>query len=1079
MRLSFLLLSLLSSLAVLCGGLRAGEVAVKEPDKAEAATPRKPERSRWSWNAAQADLTESGDLKWKPAPFKFEPSANVKYIDFDGGKDDNAGTKNAPWKRHPWDPAASGNAKAAKGAATYVFKRGVIYRGTLNATETGSADQPIKLTSDPAWGQGEAKIYGSERVSGWKQGATNKSIPESEKVWYADVDFLPRNVWEVKGEQAERIALARTPNWKVSDTEDVMSEWFKWEQPEWWTKKWHIDTPKGKRHLGVDKVNLTKGEDYYKDAIVRTEYAIVMGTPYPVKVEAYNAEHKGIVFEGLWFGDSAQINTGNRYYLEDKPHYLDAPGEFWFERNGNENGGRLFLRLTGDADPNKATIEAARHAALIQDKCAATMPDRTDILGAKANDLDVTGLNNVVISGLTFGFTNTHWDLHFPAWMHKDVRNAAIRLMGSNDNIRIANCKFEHTAKAVRISGLNDKVRTDRVLVSDNEIRFTDHGAIEIGGKGELGDAKALRNSLYMVGMRPHRQDHGHALDVNFPVTMEIAGNMLDRCYGAGLFLFGGKQSGATHDCPLARNLVYHNRATNTLLACNDWGGIETWQGGPFYVYNNISGNANGYWNWGYRPDKPGSARLGFAYYLDGAFKNYHFNNVAWGISSDLKSKHCSHAAFYEATPTIENAKFNNTIYKFAVASNWSPAGGRHTFLGNLMMDVSHHVFTHGQLKEDKGTPAPSNYPHATMAYGSNVFYKLGQHFGFFESNGRQHDSAADFQKALEAYKPLRGDTGVIVDASPVVDAEKHDFRVKAGSPAIDKGVKYFVPWSLSGTVGEWNFHRNNADPSVALDSHWYLAAYYVERDHYHRVPVFNLKGGNISAENYTTGALEDWTSGAVKLNGKDQFFSLSTAEMGKPYTYEHQKKQITVKDGEIKSPNLDATNFSIEAYLRTEPGHNGSTIVSKMSDSGYQLSINKAGGVTLTVRAGAAAGAVASGAKINDGKWHHVLAEVDRAKRIGAIYIDGKKSVEATIALEPAATLANDADLLVGKGAAGGFFAGELDFLRIARGTLADSRTSIEELYDWQFDGPFLRDFLAQEANGKTRDAGAFELKP
>ena len=36
-----------------------------------------------------------------------------------------------------------------------------------------------------------------------------------------------------------------------------------------------------------------------------------------------------------------------------------------------------------------------------------------------------------------------------------------------------------------------------------------------------------------------------------------------------------------------------------------------------------------GCWNWA--ANKPGNARLGFAYYLDGGFKNYHFNNIAWG----------------------------------------------------------------------------------------------------------------------------------------------------------------------------------------------------------------------------------------------------------------------------------------------------------------------------------------------------------------------------------------------------------------------------------------------------------------
>ena len=70
----------------------------------------------------------------------------------------------------------------------------------------------------------------------------------------------------------------------------------------------------------------------------------------------------------------------------------------------------------------------------------------------------------------------------------------------------------------------------------------------------------------------------------------------------------------------------------------------------------------------------------------------------------------------------------------------------------------------------------------------------------------------------------------------------------------------------------------------------------------------------------------------------------------------------------------------------------------------------------------------------------------------------------------------ANLADLLVGKGPKGGHFAGELEFLRIALGTLADAKTTIEELYAWQFDGPQYRDFAGRRPADGKRDAGALE---
>ena len=83
-------------------------------------------------------------------PFVFKQGASLRYVDFVGGSDDNLGTgKNAPWKHHPWDSKATGKAAACKGIYTYVFKRGVIYRGSL-VRRIGLPGWPDSLaTKDP------------------------------------------------------------------------------------------------------------------------------------------------------------------------------------------------------------------------------------------------------------------------------------------------------------------------------------------------------------------------------------------------------------------------------------------------------------------------------------------------------------------------------------------------------------------------------------------------------------------------------------------------------------------------------------------------------------------------------------------------------------------------------------------------------------------------------------------------------------------------------------------------------------------------------------------------------------------
>ena len=110
----------------------------------------------------------------------------------------------------------------------------------------------------------------------------------------------------------------------------------------------------------------------------------------------------------------------------------------------------------------------------------------------------------------------------------------------------------------------------------------------------------------------------------------------------------------------------------------------------------------------------------------------------------------------------------------------------------------------------------------------------------------------------------------------------------------------------------------------------------------------------------------------------------------------------------------------------------------------------------------------------INDGKWHHVIAECDHEAQSLTVYVDGKRDSQVP-GMGRRHSLANSSDLYVAGTPQGQYFNGTFEFLRICLGTLADAGTDIEELYAWQFHGPFGRDFLGNEPNGR-RDAGAIE---
>ncbi|MCF7974123.1 MAG: hypothetical protein K9N55_09935 [Phycisphaerae bacterium] len=1135
----------------------------------------------WSWQEPQAKVVETGDLQWAPKPFEFQAGESIRYIDFKSGKDTSDGlSKDTPWKHHPWDPDAGGQAAVCQGVHTYVFKQGVVYRGQMEANESGTAETPILLTRDPSWGEGPAVICGSETVTGWTQGTDNTLIPDPDKVWYTDLDWAPRNVWRV-GEDSTvtRMALARTPNWTITDQDDIKSQWWSWKNPD---KPFdnYAQINGQQRHMGFDKdhINMTRSEDYYKGAIVWTTKGWVMGSPFPARVLAVDRDKGSLTFPGQWGGGpSYKIIRGCRYYLEDKPQYLDSPGEFWFDKKGS--GGRLYLRLPDDQNPNQAHIEVAKRIRMI----------------------DSRGMSHVHVSGLTFRFTNVYWNLlAAPYWVsHEslDAEPGCVRLLGSGTDIQVTNCTFEHVHRGVRMKAMGPQDAVDQVAVNDNVFTYNDYGAVDLADgtvyntldppMGRLYDVCVMRNMFDHIGLRPDLFGQGEAVEIAYAQTVEVAGNIFDRVCAQGIDVHGAKQNRAATDRPFTRILIHHNKAVDTLLNVDDFGGIETWQGGPAYVYNNISGNPGGYRNWDHVLSPDTEDRFGHAYYLDGAFKNYYFNNIAWGKSKGPSGALANTSAFQQII-SYENTFFNNTLYNFVRGSRrQAPQAGRVKFLGNIWQSMGLRVFrdadparTAAAGNEADAGPQRSEFAIDTDAYARNVFYDIGEQFGVFEPSGRWHKTLQAFQQTLETYGPMAASVGVMAEQSPLRDPAAHDFRPSANSAARHLGARVFVPWSLYKTVAEWNFTPISGDPTRILDEHWCMSPYYTVRDDYYKWPTYPLRGVNVTLLDYQNGPLENWTTGALRFNGRDQYAVLTNEDINQlvsdqtrhvtsqwltatfpasmqpggkyqvklvlhdvknglklradlnwlkkdgafggsntwggpaqdingsgPYTFTFNPvdkpdlgsfaltvyvsptgdwndhvlvatEGIAVShantihalttgqdriDEDLSTPEIRTSNFLIEAYFQTLQGQTDAMLIRKMDDAaGFALNVNEAGGVTLMARAAGIKASLASVNGVNDGQWHHVIAEADRKAGTFTIYLDGRQNVSGP-GLSPEASLANDADLYVAGTPQGHDLNGVIEFIRIAHGTLADARTTIEELYAWQFDGPCLRDFAGQ----------------
>jgi hypothetical protein len=1041
---------------------------------AVAAAPTAP---RYSWQQPQATVLPSGNLQWAPRPFVFEKGASVRYIDFAAGDDTRDGrTQQTAWKHHPWDANATGAAKACKGIQTYVFKGGIVYRGALKAGDSGTPGNPIRLTRDPAWGQGEAAFYGSTQIKGgWKKASAKEApgIPQPDKVWYIDLgkDYDPdpdgakfSAMWQVEGDKVERLHIAREPNYDLSDPNNPVKNWPTWSA---YDKKTNTLTSPALKGLG-DK-------DLFRGASIWTgiDFLMAADTIRPMAQWVYNPETGSLTSKELnprWFGriPHAQVH----FMIENVAKFLDAPGEYFFAVRGPQ-AGRLYLRPVGGIDPNSVAYEVA------QIRFPLWINDQHDI----------------VVSGLEFRYNDPDDGTPHDYYVGSGSPSPCVRILGTCANITVENCKFYHVAGAV-VASLHpdcdanrpiDSVM-DNILVSDNDIQHSERGGtiallgdsqrVPGAAYGQLKHVEVLRNRLIHTGFRCGYSPWTSipAIQVDSPETCEIAGNIVDTSFGNGIITHGGKGSGAHNVVPLTRILVHHNQIDNSMLDCNDYGGLEHFQGGPAYLYNNITRNCVG--------NRTLGAELGYSLYLDGGFKCYCFNNIMAGNVKPGEPDYYNNCGYFMVFGFMDQL-FNNTIYHFEKSLDGS-SGNRSNILGNLMVDCRKEFIGQNRPSDvsmlgggDTGEMGRTGIP--TMSYASNVFHGNPANFGTvagISSTGSYKGAPlvpgktlAELSAKLQAEKCRLAGIGWHVVEPPLVDPAKKDYRPTARSGAKGRGVKYFVPWALARTVGEWNFFKSTANPQVVLGEGFYMTDEYLSRDMYYFIPRNDLTVSACTAEDYVAGPLEDWIEGALRFDGR-RVASLSHAEMTRNMEYPGGKDGARNRYDGSKRETLDmgTNNFLIEIVFKTDAGHTNGVLAAKAGRSGYGLWVGPDGAPCLTLLAAGVKASIPSTVKVNDGKWHHVIAEVNRAAGKVTFYVDGNAAGEGNLdAIAKDAPLSNTADFVVGKR-----FAGALDFLRVCRSTLAESKTSIDELRAWEFDGPFLRDFTDKAPADGKRDAGA-----
>ncbi|MFW5864002.1 MAG: LamG domain-containing protein, partial [bacterium] len=1087
-----------------------------------------------------------GNLVWSPTEYEFQKGSAVRYIDYEAGDDNNDGlTKTTAWKHHPWDIEATGNAAQGSGVVTYIFKGGVMYRGQMQADESGTAEEPIRLTWDPSWGEGKPWIVGSSRVpQKWVKasqvGAPDR-MPEVDKVWAVDlsgtdyinvekkqIDYLKpdgRGHWNppsaaftalfiVKTDgSTQKMHLARTPDWQPSAESFAMDYWHSWDGSA------EFEGPDGQELSGpYDDIWKGKPQDYFTGGFMWSQYPLFMGTPIASEMPATVQDKKTKKEIPFFYPEAGAFKRGFpggikenvRYMIENLPQFLDAENEFYLDFDR----GILFLRLADGVDPNELHMEIGH--------------DYGTISIDSQSYIDISGLQFSFAHGNTIGiggncsYVNVHHCDFYDACQigvsasigmaRKEPTTAAL------DHIRVADCDF----KDVWETG---------VTLSDGS------GGSLVQPFGRLLYGEILRNNFYNSGMRHNGniQSNVPTAEMLYAVAGEVAGNIVRRSFGSGIVVFGGKEGALgsfairTLNVPMIRIYVHHNLTEDTALGVNDYGGLALWQGGPIYAWSNNIGSSPGHMPGGFWGIP--MTNLSYPLYLDGAYKIYSFNNIIWGASIQEDDPYRSINSAYFMVFGFLNQFANNTVYRHGKGIGGS-SGNRCDIVGNLFSEIKDVFLANNRTGDPSlvggGDDASSGLRGVpSLAYKANLFQGEAEAGAILKQKYEDRErtkplfdipteiSAKEISKMEEQMKdyPIRyPELGKQVeerpiigsDAAKIVSPDQVDFRLTANSSAIDAGAIYFIPFSLYGTVGEWHFTENVAKPDTVIDYHFFMDESHFYRMMYEQVPTFDIQLNNASLGDYVAGPEETWAKGAMVFDGK-RFGSYPDSELRKDYVIplsrfkgKHKDRIPDEKPFEVVNPNdpengyvrypvemrktlrITTENLLVEANLKVDSGQTKGCILSKHDGkAGYRLYVNADGKAEFQISSGGRNNSVVTAAAINDGKWHHVLAELDRETGRMTIYLDGKESAEAKAAIPATASLDAQSDFLVGKAHDDSMFLrGAIDFMRVCQGTLEDANTDIAELYEWQTNGPWKYDFAGNPPKGKARDAGALELK-
>lgn len=590
-----------------------------------------------------------------------------------------------------------------------ILVRGGTYELTapivLTPEDSGtSAAQPLTIA---AYRREKPVLSGGRRITGWRQ------VSDLPGTWEADVPFARDTPFRSLFINDRRAVRARTPNEGFFRIQGASPQ----DKP----VKLHFasgDVRKSWAESGeTEIIALLAWADirmYLRDVDLDNRVATLSGHPRPSNKEA-NA----------------------RYFIENAPDSLDAPGEWQLDRQR----GVVRYRRRGGEDMTNAEVIAPRLEDLFQLK--------GDLAGKRA-------VRHVVLRGLTF----SHTDWSMPAEGYADTQ-AAIATRGDLHAEAATDCVIENNTFS-HLSGyaLDFGRGCQRNKIVGNEAFDLGGGGIRIGEPGDRTPDAFTANHTHTV-----TDNHFHQLGRIYPPaigvfilqsgTNRVAHNHIHDLYYTAVSVGWNWGYQAT---PCRENVIEFNHMHDIGQSMlSDMGAVYTLgiQRGTV-IRNNLIHDVNSftYGGWGLYPDE-GSTGIVWE------------NNVVYRTKS---------AGFHQHYGR-ENIVRNN-IFAF---------GKEHQVMRTRDEEHVSFFFTNNIVYFDSGTLLGSSWKNERFVIDHNVY---------FDTRSAASPDSLKFSNATADQWRARGHDRNSIIADPLfVAPETFDFRLRKNSPALARG---FQPIDLS-----------------------------------------------------------------------------------------------------------------------------------------------------------------------------------------------------------------------------------------------------------------------------------------